>query len=165
LGSAAFTDERLRIGSRGIGFPTGIGLFQNCPEGQSLYERPSAINREQRARLFGIPTDAAGMAKYYVLNADDLALVGTKRQIGNRLGFAVQLCRLRHPGQGLGFGERPPEAMIAFVARQVGALPTAFADYALRDQTRREHAVELHCSLPKRPGTSALIRRPIQPVT
>jgi Domain of unknown function (DUF4158) len=32
--------------------------------------------------------------------------------------------------------------MIAFVARQVGVLPTAFADYALRDQTRREHAVE-----------------------
>jgi Domain of unknown function (DUF4158) len=42
----------------------------------------------------------------------------------------------------LGFGERPSEAMIAFVARQVGALPTAFADYALRDQTRRKHAVE-----------------------
>jgi Domain of unknown function (DUF4158) len=98
---------------------------------------------EQRTRQFGIPTDAAGMAKYYVLSADDLALVGAKRRIGNRLGFAVQLCLLRHPGQNLGFGERPPEAMIAFVARQVGALPTAFADYALRDQTRREHAVEL----------------------
>jgi hypothetical protein len=109
--------------------------------------RRTLLSSEQRTRLFGIPTDAAGMAKYYVLSADDLALVGAKRRIGNRLGFAVQLCLLRHPGQGLGFGERPPEAMIAFVARQVGALPTAFADYALRDQTRREHAVELQQQL------------------
>jgi Domain of unknown function (DUF4158) len=109
--------------------------------------RRTLLSSEQRARLFGIPTDAADMAKYYMLSADDLALVGTKRRIGNRLGFAVQLCLLRHPGQGLGFGERPPEAMIAFVARQVGALPTAFADYALRDQTRREHAVELQQQL------------------
>jgi TnpA family transposase len=109
--------------------------------------RRTLLSSEQRARLFGIPTDAADMAKYYMLSADDLALVGTKRRIGNRLGFAVQLCLLRHPGQGLGFGERPPEAMIAFVGRQVGALPTAFADYALRDQTRREHAVELQQQL------------------
>ena len=33
--------------------------------------------------------------------------------------------------------------MIAFVAHQLGVDPPLFADYALRDQTRREHAVEL----------------------
>ena len=33
--------------------------------------------------------------------------------------------------------------MVAFVAQQISASPTALADYALRDQTRREHAVEL----------------------
>jgi len=33
--------------------------------------------------------------------------------------------------------------MIAFVAHQLGAPPAAFADYAQRDQTRREHVVEL----------------------
>jgi len=91
--------------------------------------RPTLLSSEQRVRLFGIPTDAAEMAKHYVLSADDLALIGTKRRSSNRVGFAVQLCLLRHPGQGLGFGEHPPEAMIAFVARQVGASPTAFADY------------------------------------
>lgn len=105
--------------------------------------RRTLLSSEQRTRLFGVPTDAAEMAKHYVLGANDLALIGTKRRSGNRLGFAVQLCLLHHPGQGLGFGERPPDAMIAFVARQVGVSPTAFADYALRDQTRREHAIEL----------------------
>lgn len=106
--------------------------------------RRTLLSAEQRARLFGIPTDPAEMSKHYVLSPEDLKLIGTKRRSGNRLRFAVQLCLLRHPGQGLGFGEHPPEAMIAFVARQIGASPTAFADYALRDQTRREHAVELH---------------------
>ena len=105
--------------------------------------RRTLLSAEQRSRLFGIPTEAAEMAKHYVLSPEDLALVRAKRRSSNRLGFAVQLCLLRYPGQGMGFGECPPEAMIAFVARQVGASPTTFSDYALRDQTRREHAVEL----------------------
>jgi TnpA family transposase len=105
--------------------------------------RRTLLSAEQRSRLFAIPVDPAEMARHYVLSADDLALARTKRRAVNRLGFAVQLCLLRHPGQGLEPGQRPPEAMIAFVARQLGTSPAAFADYAHRDQTRREHAVEL----------------------
>jgi Domain of unknown function (DUF4158) len=33
--------------------------------------------------------------------------------------------------------------MTAFVAHQLRVSPAALADYALRDQTRREHAIEL----------------------
>jgi TnpA family transposase len=105
--------------------------------------RRSLLSNEQRTRLFAVPVDQAEMAKHYVLSADDLALVRTKRRSVNRLGFAIELCLLRHPGQVLGLGEHPPEAMIGFVAHQLGVSPAAFADYALRDQTRREHAVEL----------------------
>jgi hypothetical protein len=105
--------------------------------------RRSLLSNEQRTRLFAVPVDHAEMAKHYVLSADDLAFVRTKRRSVNRLGFAIELCLLRYPGQGLGAGEPPPEAMIGFVAQQLGVSPAAFADYALRDQTRREHAVEL----------------------
>lgn len=105
--------------------------------------RRSLLSTEQRTRLFAIPVDPAEMAKHYMLSAEDLALVRTKRRTVNRLGFAIQLCLLRHPGQGLGPGKRPPEGMIGFVAQQLQVSPAAFADYALRDQTRREHAVEL----------------------
>jgi Domain of unknown function (DUF4158) len=105
--------------------------------------RRTLLSPEQRARLFGTPTDPAEMAKHYVLSAEDQALVRSKRRSSNRLGFAVQLCLLRHPGQGLGPDEPPPEAMIAFVAHQLGCSPAAFGEYALRDQTRRDHAVEL----------------------
>ncbi len=105
--------------------------------------RRSLLSNEQRTRLFAVPVDHAEMAKHYVLSADDLALVQIKRRSVNQLGFAIELCLLRHPGQGLGAGQHPPEAMIGFVAHQLGVSPAAFADYALRDQTRREHAVEL----------------------
>lgn len=106
--------------------------------------RRSLLSSEQHTRLFAIPTDSAQMARHYILSTDDLALIRTKRRAINRLGFAIQLCLLRHPGQGLGPGEHPPEETIAFVAGQLGMPPGTFADYALRDQTRREHAVELH---------------------
>ena len=109
--------------------------------------RRTLLSPEQRARLFGIPADPAEMAKHYVLTAEDLALVRAKRRSSNRLGFAVQRCLLRYPGQGLGPDEHPPEAMIVFVAHQLECSPAAFGEYALRDQTRREHAVELQKSL------------------
>ena len=105
--------------------------------------RRSLLSNEQRTRLFAVPVDHAEMAKHYVLSADDLALVRAKRRSVNRLGFAVQLCLLRYPGLGMGPAEQPPEAMIAFVARQLGMRHVNFASYAQRDQTRREHAVEL----------------------
>ncbi len=96
--------------------------------------RRALLSAEQRDRLFAIPVERAEMARHYVLGADDLALIRSKRRGMNRIGFAVQLCLLRYPGQGLGPGDRPPEAMITFVAEQVGVPSSAFAGYALRDQ-------------------------------
>ena len=109
--------------------------------------RRTLLSAEQRDRLFAIPVERAEMARHYLLGADDLALIRFKRRGMNRLGFAVQLCLLRYPGQGLGPGDRPPEAMIMFVAEQVGVPPSVFTGYALRDQTRREHAAELQAAL------------------
>jgi TnpA family transposase len=105
--------------------------------------RRTLLSTEQRTRLFTIPIASAEMARHYVLSTDDLALIRTKRRAINRLGFAIQLCLLRHPGQGMGPGEHPPEELIAFIADQIGMPSAAFADYALRDQTRREHQVEI----------------------
>jgi TnpA family transposase len=101
------------------------------------------LSSEQRTRLFAIPSESVEMVRHYVLGGEDLALIQMKRRSINRLGFAVQLCLLRYPGLGMGPVEQPPEAMIAFVADQLSVPAAAFADYAQRDQTRREHAVEL----------------------
>src|SRR6185312_4625916 len=101
------------------------------------------LSSEQRTRLFSIPTDAAEMTRHYVLDADDLALVRARRRASNRLGFAVQLCTLRHPGRVLDPSEAPPVPMLAFVAKQIGIDPALFGEYARRAETRREHLLEL----------------------
>src|SRR5271155_5370176 len=101
------------------------------------------LSYEQRTRLFAIPTDAPEMTRHYVLDAADLAVVRARRRAGNRLGFAVQLCALRHPGRVLDPSESPPAPMLAFVARQIGVDPALFGEYARRAETRREHLLEL----------------------
>jgi TnpA family transposase len=93
------------------------------------------LSSEQRVRLFSIPTDPAEMTRHYVLDANDLALVGARRRASNRLGFAVQLCALRHPGGVLDPSESPRAPMVAFVAQQIGVDSALFADYAQRDQS------------------------------
>jgi TnpA family transposase len=74
------------------------------------------LSADQRARLFAIPTDSSEMPRHYIIGKEDMALIRTKRRSINRLGFAVQLCLLRHPGLGMGPADQPPGAMIAFVA-------------------------------------------------
>jgi Domain of unknown function (DUF4158) len=101
------------------------------------------LSAEQRTRLFSIPTDTAAMARHYVLDAADLAIVRVRRRASNRLGFAVQLCVLRHPGRVLDPSESPPAPMLAFVAEQIGVDPALFDEYARRAETRREHFLEL----------------------
>lgn len=101
------------------------------------------LSPEQRTRLFSVSTDTATMTRHYMLDAADLALVRSRRRASNRLGFAVQLCVLRHPGRVLDPLEVPPAPMIAFVAKQAGVDPALFGDYARRAETRREHLLEL----------------------
>lgn len=101
------------------------------------------LSAEQRTRLFSIPTDTAAMARHYVLDSTDLANIRARRRASNRLGFAVQLCILRHPGRVLDPAESPPARMLAFVAKQIGADPALFGEYARRAETRREHLLEL----------------------
>lgn len=101
------------------------------------------LSPEQRSRLFSVPTDIATMTRHYILDAADLAVVRSRRRASNRLGFAVQLCVLRHPGRVLDPTEVPPAPMIAFVAQQAGVDPALFGDYARRAETRREHLLEL----------------------
>src|ERR1700677_3409407 len=103
-----------------------------------LDRRLTALVRAPAARkLNGLKVE---MARHYVLSTDDLEVIRTKRRPINRLGFAIQLCLLRHPGQGMGPGEYPPPDVIAFMAHQLGLSSAKYGDYALRDQTRREHA-------------------------
>jgi len=62
--------------------------------------RRKLLTEDERAHLFGIPIDEAGLARHYTLSPDDLELLHAKRGARNILGAAVQLALLRHPGFG-----------------------------------------------------------------
>ena len=95
------------------------------------------------ARLLGPPADELEIARLYSLTAEDLTLVGNRRTDATRLGYALVLLYLRHPGRVLEAGEVPPDPLLAYVARQLGAATSVFSTYAARDATRREHLAEL----------------------
>ena len=78
----------------------------------------------QRTQLLDPPDDEEAIARLYTLGSDDLAEVFRRRRPANRLGFATQLCLLRHPGRALRPEELPPSEMLSMLAEQVArALP------------------------------------------
>lgn len=105
--------------------------------------RRRLLSPEQWAGFLAAPTDERDILRYYTLRRDDLDLIAGKRTPHRRLGFALVLCYLRHPGRVLEQNEAPPSALLEFVAEQVGAQATDLAFYRRRDTSRRQHLVEL----------------------
>jgi TnpA family transposase len=60
-----------------------------------------------------------------------------RRRGAKRLGYAVQLCYLRHLGRSLLPSEAVPAAMLALLADQIGCRTEDFADYSARDDAAR----------------------------
>lgn len=115
--------------------------------------RRSALTAAQLAAVFAPPVTATEIARHYTLDERDLAIIRQRRGAQNRLGFALQLCFLRYPGQAMAPESEPPADIRSFVSRQVHASPEAWAAYAQRDETRREHASELQSAFGYRPFT------------
>jgi TnpA family transposase len=103
------------------------------------------VSPEIWAGHYGAPLDERDRA-HYTLTSDDLEIVGRRRGDATRLGYAMLMLYMRWPGRALEAGEVPPAPVLAYVAQQLGVAPAAFADYAHRDQTRREHLVEIRRS-------------------
>ena len=116
------------------------------------------LTEAQRLILQAPASDERGMVRHYTLTSEDLVLIGRRRRDPNRLGFTIMLCYLRFPGRILQQGEQPPAALCAFVAEQLGLDAAQFGNYAERDQTRREHVLEIQAALGLRPFTRALYR-------
>jgi len=107
------------------------------------YVRRELLTAAQRAELLALPTDRLEIRERYSLTPADFDLINRHRTEANRLGFAIQLCLLRYPGRAWLPAEQLPSEMLRFIAGQIGAEPTALADYAQRDETPREHQEEL----------------------
>jgi TnpA family transposase len=62
---------------------------------------------------------------HYTLSENDLAIIRSKRGLHNRLGFAIQLCYLRFPGQAMTLEAEQLAELLAHVARQIQASTAA----------------------------------------
>ncbi|MXY34601.1 MAG: DUF4158 domain-containing protein, partial [Boseongicola sp. SB0664_bin_43] len=105
--------------------------------------RRSILTARQRAALFDLPTDEASLLRHCTMADDDIEHVRERRRPENQLGFALQLCALRHPGRLLGSGEVIPGEALNFIGAQLGITGDALFTYAARRQTRQEHLVAL----------------------
>lgn len=104
--------------------------------------RRRLLSNDAWAALLDPPSHDREIAQYFTLSHDDLDMIATRRGDASRLGFALVMLYLRHPGRSLEAGEAPPDAVLAYVAGQLGADPAAFDLYAVRDATRRKHLAE-----------------------
>ena len=99
--------------------------------------RRSILTATERENLFGWPEAQAELIRHYILSATDLALIRQHRGAMNRLGYAVQLCSMRHPGVALGTREKPFFPLLEIVAAQLKVPVESWNEYGQRAETRR----------------------------
>ena len=92
-------------------------------------------------------------------------MIRQRRGAANRLGFAVQLCYLRFPGIFLGVDEPPFPPLLRMVAAQLKVPVESWNDYGQREQTRREHLVELQTVFGFKPFTMSHYRQAVHTLT
>ena len=66
-----------------------------------------------------MPEREADLLRHYTLSDEDLQNIRARRRPRNKLGFALQLCVLRHPGRLLAPGEFVSPAVVNFIGRQL----------------------------------------------
>lgn len=109
------------------------------------------LDAEACALLFEPPEAHEYAVSRYALTLEDVVFAKRRRRSHNRLGFAVQLALVRDLGRPLRSGETVPGAVLDVVADQMSIDPAVFELYAKRDETRREHVVEIVAQLDLRP--------------
>ena len=117
--------------------------------------RRQLLTDEERQALLGIPPDADSLARLFTLSRLDRSLVAERRGDANRLGCAVQLALLRHPGTALAYLDQPTDTLVTWMAGQLDIPTAVFAEYARRPQTMTDHARQLAATLGLRPPTMA----------
>jgi hypothetical protein len=114
---------------------------------EDALKRRQILTDEERQALLGMPQDADSLARLFTLSRSDRHLVAGRLSDTSRLGFAVQLALLRHPGTVLANLDQSPEPLVIWLAAQLGIPAAAFAAYARRPQTMTDHARRLALAL------------------
>jgi len=121
--------------------------------------RRSILSATERESLLSIPESQDDLIRHYSFSDADLALIRQRRGDQNRLGFAVQMALLRYPGVSLAYDTAAPKFLVEWIAKQVRADVASWSRYGERDETRREHSLELRTYLQLVPFGLAHFRR------
>ena len=113
--------------------------------------RRQQLTETQIAALVEPSREQRDLVRHHTLTETDLAMIRRCRGDHSRLGYALMLCYLRHPGRPLRTNERPPTVLVLFVAEQIDVRPEVIDDYLASEQNRRRHATELQDRLRLRP--------------
>jgi TnpA family transposase len=109
------------------------------------------LDTAERERLLAIPTSRDDLARLYTLEPSDIELIRLRRGDRNRLGLGLQLALFRHPGmtlaQHLSQAGDIPKELVRFIAEQLDISPSRLGNYATREQTMTDHAVEIAAAL------------------
>ncbi len=127
--------------------------------------RRSILSATERTSLLSMPQAQDDLIRLYTFSDTDLALIRQRRGNTNRLGWAVQLCLLRFPGQGLLTDNDVPMQLLQWVGQQLNIAPTCWEQYAQREPTRREHLLELRTYLGMVPFGLTHFRKMVQTTT
>ena len=106
--------------------------------------RRRVLTEIEKQSLLVIPTDLAEMNKYYLLSEKDISIINQRRGLHNKIGFTLLLCCMRYPGISINEETNIPEETIKFISNQIDITDFEnWRNYFTREQTRREHSVEL----------------------
>lgn len=83
------------------------------------------------------------LATFHTFSQHDIDLIYQHRRDYNRLGFAVQLALIRHPGWSLSDYKSVPPSVIEYIAKQLNIQSDTFTSYAQRENTLWEHIKEI----------------------
>lgn len=109
--------------------------------------RRSILSTTERDNLLALPTSKDDLIRHYTFSESDLSLIRQRRGDANRIGFAVQLCVLRYPGYALLVDVPISTPLLQWLGRQLRIDPICWQQYAEREETRREHLLELRAYL------------------
>jgi hypothetical protein len=59
------------------------------------------LTESERGQVLAIPADRDQLARLYTFEPSDMEIIGARRERRNRMGVALQLALIRHPGTTL----------------------------------------------------------------
>ncbi len=127
--------------------------------------RRSILSAAERDSLLALPDTKDDLIRHYSLSDSDLSIIRQRRRPANRLGFAVPLCYLRFPGILFGVDQPPFLPLLKLVADQLKVGVESWNDYEQREQTKREHLVELQTVFGFQPFTMSHYRQAVHTLT